>query len=90
MMFGVCKVFVDYGGGGGYYVGGVCRTTRQWWSPLGWVDQPVYQGPFPDRASAEAFIQQWSDIKIKGLGYFIYVDGDPFGELGPEESEVVS
>ena len=80
-MYGVCRVFTDFGGGGGYYVGGVCRTTRLWWDGRAWMPEPNYVGTFETKDQASAFARGQNDgRKINGVGYFVYPANDPWGE----------
>jgi hypothetical protein len=76
-MFGVCEVWVDFGGSG-YYVGGVCRTSRFWWSGLRWLTVPINPGPFATRELAEAFAARQRILSKRHI--FVYAEGDPFGE----------
>ena len=78
-MFGVAKVHYNYGGGGGSYVGGVCRTERWWWNGTDWQDDPVYTGSFETREQAEKFADECR-ANVKKRHYFVYGDNDPFGE----------
>ena len=80
-MFGVGRVFTDYGGGGGSYVGGVCRTVKRWWTGSDWSDDPVYTGPFQTREEAEDFIAK--QPKHRYVHLYAYEGDDAFGENPP-------
>lgn len=74
-MFGVCWVHNDFGGGGGYYVGNICRTTRRWWDGRSWQEAPLNAGPFRTREEAEVFRRDECPTSS-----FVYEENDPYGE----------
>ena len=76
-MYGVCKSWTDYGGGGGYYEGGVSRSIRYWWDGKRWSDKPVNVGPFQTREAAQAFAAK--ERKDSDKWCYDYGENDPFG-----------
>lgn len=86
-MYGVGSVRLDYGGGGGYYEGGVCRKVNRWWNGLQWQETPVDEGPFPSPTQAQDFAEACKREYPK-THFFTYESGDPWGE-NPLKSKAV-